>query len=110
MSVSLESRYTGALLGAACGDALGSTLEFESRQDIARRYPNGFREMIGGGWLNLAPGETTDDSAMMLAIARACTPAGIDLDQVAANFVEWMRSVPKDIGVQTRAALSRIAA
>lgn len=106
---SLEDRYTGALIGAACGDALGATLEFESRAGIAQRYPDGFREMIGGGWLHLAPGETTDDTAMMLAIGRACTAEGIDLDQVAANFVAWMRTMPKDIGTQTRAALTRLA-
>jgi ADP-ribosyl-[dinitrogen reductase] hydrolase len=106
---SLESRYIGTLVGAACGDALGGTLEFESRADIARRYPEGFRDITGGGWLHLAPGETTDDTAMMLGIARACTTEGIDLDQVAANFVAWMQSGPKDIGNQTRGALVLVA-
>lgn len=105
----MRSRYEGTMLGAACGDALGATLEFQSRGVIASQYPDGFRDIIGGGWLGLAPGETTDDTAMMLAIARACTPAGIDLDQVAANFVAWMRTGPKDIGNQTRQALSLLA-
>jgi ADP-ribosyl-[dinitrogen reductase] hydrolase len=77
--------------------------------DIARRYPDGLREIIGGGCWDLAPGETTDDTAMMLGIARACTAEGIDLDQVAANFVAWMRSGPKDIGNQTRGALALVA-
>ena len=107
--VSLEDRYTGALVGAGCGDALGATLEFEARGDIARRYPNGFREIVGGGWLHLAPGETTDDTAMLLALARGCTAEGIDPERVAANFVAWMRSGPKDIGTQTLAALTRLA-
>ena len=83
------------MLGAACGDALGATLEFQLRGVIASQYPDGFRDIIGGGWLGLAPGETTDDTAMMLAIARACTRDGIDLDQVAANFVAWMRTGPR---------------
>jgi ADP-ribosyl-[dinitrogen reductase] hydrolase len=105
MTSSLSSRYAGTLIGAACGDALGATLEFERRKDIEARYPDGFRDIVGGGWLHLAPGETTDDTAMMLAIARACTAEGLDLDQVAANFVSWMETGPKDIGTQTRQAL-----
>jgi ADP-ribosyl-[dinitrogen reductase] hydrolase len=109
MTIGLRDRYAGALIGAASGDALGGTLEFVSRAEIERRYPDGFREIVGGGWMRLAPGETTDDTAMMLGIARACTPDGIDLDAVAANFVAWMRSGPKDIGNATRAALRMIA-
>lgn len=105
MTPSLESRYAGTFVGGACGDALGATLEFQSRRQIAVAYPEGFREIIGGGWLGLAPGETTDDTAMMLGIADACTREGIDLDAIAANFVAWMETGPKDIGNATRQAL-----
>lgn len=109
MSISMESRYVGTLVGSACGDALGATLEFKSRDEVALTYPNGLRDIVGGGWMGLEPGETTDDTAMMLAIGRACTSDGIDLDQVAANFVAWMQTGPKDIGTQTRQALSLLA-
>lgn len=109
MSISLESRYAGVLVGAACGDALGATLEFKTRETIARIHPHGFRDIVGGGWLGLEPGETTDDTAMMLVIARACTKDGIDLDRVAAGFLSWMLSGPKDIGNQTSQALSLLA-
>lgn len=109
MTVTLGSRYAGVLVGAACGDALGGTLEFKTREEIAQRYPHGFRDIVGGGWLALRPGETTDDTAMMLAVARACTASGIDLDAVAAHFVAWMETDPKDIGGQTRQALSLLA-
>jgi ADP-ribosyl-[dinitrogen reductase] hydrolase len=105
---SIESRYAGTLLGAACGDALGATLEFKSRETVRRMYPDGLRDIVGGGAFNVAPGETTDDTAMMLGIARACTAEGIDLDAVAANFVAWWESGPKDIGNATRAALAKI--
>jgi ADP-ribosyl-[dinitrogen reductase] hydrolase len=109
MTVSLAERYTGCLVGLACGDALGGPVEFQSRAWIAARFPDGVREMIGGGWLHLAPGEITDDTQMALAIARACTPEDIDLDQVAASFVAWYRSGPKDVGTTTAAALAAIA-
>jgi ADP-ribosyl-[dinitrogen reductase] hydrolase len=102
---SLASRYVGTLIGAACGDALGATLEFQPRNRIRDAYPGGLREIIGGGWLDLLPGETTDDTALMLAIARACDEDGINLDRVAEEFVSWMETGPKDIGNATRAAL-----
>lgn len=110
MTATLESRYAGVLLGGACGDALGATLEFMDREAVRRRYPDGLRDMVGGGWLDLAPGETTDDTAMTLAVAKACTREGIDLDAVAANFVAWMETEPKDIGNATRCALELLQA
>ncbi len=46
---------------------------------------------------------------MAIAIARACTAEGIDLDAVASNFVAWYRSGPKDIGIATSNALALIS-
>ena len=60
--ISLRDRYVGTLLGLACGDALGGPLEFLKRDVIAARFPAGVTEFIGGGWLDLDPGEVTDDS------------------------------------------------
>ena len=54
-------RIKGALYGVAVGDALGGPLEFMSREAVHRAYPDGLRDMVGGGWLNLKPGETTDE-------------------------------------------------
>jgi len=102
-------RVAGCLLGLACGDALGGAVEFRSRVDLDRSYPNGIREIMGGGPHRLEVGEYTDDTQMALAIARACTPEGIDFDAVAANFVAWYQSGPKDIGIATASALDLIA-
>ncbi len=106
----LQSRYTGTLLGLAAGDALGGAVEFSPRAALARSFPHGVREIVGGGPHGLRKGEVTDDTAMALAIARACTPEGIDLDGVAANFVDWYRSDPKDIGITTSRALAKLDA
>ncbi len=108
--VSLRERYEGALLGLACADALGGAVEFLPRSAIKRQYPEGVREIVGGGPHGLRPGEVTDDTAMALAIARACAPSGIDLDAVVENFVVWYRSDPKDIGITTSRALAKLAA
>lgn len=98
-------RAAGTLLTAAAGDALGAGYEFTHPKPGARIG------MIGGGPFDWAPGEWTDDTAMTLAVARV-TATGADLntaaglDAVAAGFVEWYDSHPKDIGNQTRAVLS----
>jgi ADP-ribosyl-[dinitrogen reductase] hydrolase len=57
-------RYRGALLGLACGDALGTTLEFKA--------PGTFKpvtDIVGGGPFRLKPGEWTDDTSMALCLA-----------------------------------------
>lgn len=103
----LHNKYRGTLLGLAVGDALGGPVEFMSRFEIAQRYGGGVRNMIGGGWLRLRPGETTDDTAMARALAESIAERGVfDADDVAQRYVGWMRSGPKDIGNITRAALS----
>ena len=107
---SLRERYEGTLLGLAAGDALGGSVEFMPRSAVLRAHPNGVRDITGGGPHDLRKGEVTDDTAMALAIARACTPEGIDLDQVAANFLQWYRSDPKDIGITTSRALAKMDA
>ena len=62
------NRIKGALYGAAVGDALGAPLEFMPQEQIKAQFGT-VRDMIGGGWLKTAPGEGTDETALMLATA-----------------------------------------
>ena len=62
----LRSRYLGCLLGLACGDAVGTTVEFEPRGS----FPP-VTDMTGGGPFGLAPGQWTDDSSMALCLAES---------------------------------------
>jgi ADP-ribosyl-[dinitrogen reductase] hydrolase len=102
----LRDRYRGCLLGLACGDALGGPVEFKSRLEIAQTHPGSLRDFIGGGWLHLEPGEITDDTQLTLAIARSLAKGGpLDMDDVAARFLAWHRSGPKDQGMLTSSAL-----
>ncbi|HEX6289968.1 MAG TPA: ADP-ribosylglycohydrolase family protein [Herpetosiphonaceae bacterium] len=102
----LQDRYRGCLVGLAVGDALGGPVEFMSRFDIARTYGGPLRKMIGGGWLKLKPGETTDDTAMARLLAESLVACGdLDVDDVAARYVGWLQTNPKDVGEITRAAL-----
>lgn len=94
----LRDRIAGALYGVAVGDALGGPLEFMNAEEIARRYGR-VTTMLGGGWLNLQPGETTDDTAMTLAVAEGimeCPEAPIQ--SIGRRFIQWVESNPKDIG------------
>ena len=109
-AISLDDRYAGTLLGLACGDALGGPLEFRKRAEIAAEFPTGVTEFIGGGWLNLAPGEVTDDTQQALILAESLTEEGLNLDQLVAGLVSWLRGNPKDIGNTTRVALEALAA
>lgn len=106
----LRDQFRGVMLGMATGDALGATVEFQSPAEIAANY-GVHRAIVGGGWLNLAPGEITDDTQMALCIARSLVAQGrFDPDDIAARFVEWYQSNPKDIGNTTRHALALLAA
>jgi ADP-ribosyl-[dinitrogen reductase] hydrolase len=64
MNTPTSSRHLGALLGLACGDAVGTTVEF--------RPPGSFTpltDMVGGGPFRLKAGEWTDDTSMALCLA-----------------------------------------
>lgn len=94
----IADRIRGALFGVAIGDALGGPLEFMSAEEIKRTHGT-VTEMIGGGWLNLKPGETTDDTAMTLAVAEGIAECPEDpVPYVGRNFIDWYNSGPKDIG------------
>lgn len=83
----------------AVADALGAPFEFKRREEI-----QGEIEMRGGG--NFAPGEWTDDTEMTLMLAESIGE-GLDWEKLAARYIAWAASDPKDIGITTRAALYR---
>ena len=94
----IRDRARAAFVGMAIGDALGATVEFMTSSEIAAKYGT-FREIIGGGWLRLKPGQVTDDTEMALCIARAIVTNQAWLTEaIAANFAAWLKSRPVDCG------------
>lgn len=92
----------GTLYGVAVGDALGAPVEFMGAESIEQQHGR-VTEMIGGGWLNVRPGEVTDDTQMTLCVARGVVRNGDgDLNgavrEVGAEFIKWINSRPKDVG------------
>jgi ADP-ribosyl-[dinitrogen reductase] hydrolase len=75
----------GALLGLACGDALGTTLEFKA--------PGTFepiKDMIGGGPFGLKPGDWTDDTSMALCLAASLVECrGFDAKDQMDRYCRW---------------------
>jgi ADP-ribosyl-[dinitrogen reductase] hydrolase len=106
----IRERATGAMVGLAVGDAVGTTLEFAAR-DTRRRLS----DMVGGGPFGLLPGQWTDDTAMALALGESLVAhPGLDPVDLMTRFVSWWREGSYsctgdcfDIGVTTSEALSR---
>ncbi len=103
-----RSRYRGALLGLAIGDAVGTTLEFKPP---GKFQPIG--DMIGGGPFGLKPGQWTDDTSMALCLASSLVERrAYDPGDQMERYVRWYRhgylsSNGKcfDVGNTVRAAL-----
>jgi ADP-ribosyl-[dinitrogen reductase] hydrolase len=103
----LDERALGAFLGLAVGDALGATVEFMTKGEIATRYGVHDR-MVGGGWLRLAAGQVTDDTEMALALGRSLLRQnGLDLQDLCEEFARWLRSGPIDVGNTCRRGIRR---
>lgn len=94
----IGERARAAFLGLAVGDALGAGLEFMTPGEIRAKHGT-VRDIIGGGWLRLKPGQITDDTEMSLCIARAIDGAGgWSLQGVAEQFAAWLKTKPVDVG------------
>jgi len=82
-----EDRYLGCLLGLACGDAVGTTVEFRPRGAFAP-----LTDMVGGGPFGLAPGQWTDDTSMALCLAESLIECdGFDPADQMQRYVRWWR-------------------
>lgn len=94
----IRAHARAAFIGMAVGDALGATVEFMTASEISAKYGT-FRDIIGGGWLRLKPGQVTDDTEMALCIARAIVKnQAWSREAVADNFAAWLKSRPVDCG------------
>lgn len=111
----LMDKALGAYLGLAIGDALGATVEFMTPREIARAFAaqgGVHRDIVGGGWLRLAPGQVTDDTTLSLALGDALLRGdalgrGLDTRLIADAFVAWWRAAPVDCGNTCRRGIQR---
>lgn len=87
MNSRLENKYLGTLLGLACGDAVGTTVEFSPRDS----FPP-MTDMVGGGPFGLKPGQWTDDTSMALCLAESLVERnGFDPADQMMRYLNWWR-------------------
>jgi ADP-ribosyl-[dinitrogen reductase] hydrolase len=106
----LSQRYRGSLLGLACGDAVGTAVEFRPRGSFEL-----LTDMIGGGPFGLAPGQWTDDTSMAMCLAESLlAKGGFDAADQMGRYVNWSHwgywsstGHCFDIGVTVSQALTR---
>ena len=110
MNMTLLDRYRGCLLGLACGDAVGTTVEFSRRGS----FPP-VTDMVGGGPFSLAAGQWTDDTSMALCLGQSLLECGgFDARDQMTRYLRWMRhgyfsSTGEcfDVGLTVRGSLFR---
>ena len=106
----LASRQRGCLLGLACGDAVGTTVEFCERDSFPA-----VTDMTGGGPFRLPVGAWTDDTSMALCLASSLAELGrFDPADQMTRYCRWYKdgylsSTGRcfDIGLTVRGALAR---
>lgn len=117
--ITKAERVRGGFYGLAIGDALGATTEFMGPAEIAKKFPDRLKDIVGGGWLNIDAGQVTDDTAMSLIVARAVIDGynatkgtvqlGKFLQSCKDGFVDWYKQDPVDIGNQCRKVIEVFA-
>ena len=83
----LKNRYRGAILGLACGDALGTTVEFKPRGTFEP-----LTDIVGGGPFGLEAGQWTDDTSMALCLAESLIAnEEMNLEDQLERYLGWWK-------------------
>jgi len=83
VSSSLESHFTGALLGTMIGDQLGASFEGDPPEVVAKLWANSDRN--AADWI--AASRYTDDTQMMIGVAETLAEHGqLDPEHLAQRF------------------------
>lgn len=97
----LPDRARAVLLGLACGNLLGLPVESQSRNAIARWYPNGVTD--------IDPQEKyrpmDDDLAQAVELAEALLTGGDYVTDLAQRLVRWRDENGRGIGYTTSAVI-----
>ena len=104
----IKDRLYGSFLGLAVGDAVGTTVEFRTRDTFEP-----VTDMVGKGPFNLPAGYFTDDTSMALCLAESLIENPLlDCDDLLGRFSNWYRNGVNsptgrcfDIGTTTRSAI-----
>lgn len=95
-----QQRYQGAMIGLACGDALGAPVEFKRRD----AFPL-VTDMLGGGKHGIEAGQWTDDTSMAMCLAESLIACqGFNEASVMQQWLPWLEqghwsSKPRAFGI-----------
>ncbi|WP_299588473.1 ADP-ribosylglycohydrolase family protein [uncultured Microbulbifer sp.] len=110
MNFNVLDKVKGCLVGLACGDAVGTTLEFKRKGEFTP-----ISDMVGGGPFGLEKGQWTDDTSMALCLAHSLLlqEGFCAIDQMN-RYCNWYQygymsstGVCFDIGATVQSALIR---
>lgn len=109
-AVMIEDKLKAVFIGSVIGDALGTTLEFSTRD----RHPH-ITDIVGGGVFQLPRGAWTDDTSMSLALAYSLVECkGYNPTDIMDRFLAWRdkgsyshTGTCFDIGITNNEALTR---
>lgn len=83
----LQTKFRNGIYGVATGDALGTPVQFCSREEL-RKYP--ITGMKDDGTYRLPAGTWSDDTSMSLALAESLGRVNdINYEDIMDNFVKW---------------------
>lgn len=83
----LQTKFRNGIYGVAAGDALGTPVQFCSREEL-RKYP--ITGMKDDGTYRLPAGTWSDDTSMSLALAESLGRLNdINYEDIMDNFVKW---------------------
>lgn len=110
MNIETIDKVKGCLVGLACGDAVGTTLEFKRKGDFTP-----LSDMEGGGPFGLEKGQWTDDTSMALCLGHSLLQKkGFSATDQMNRYCNWyqygyMSSTGEcfDIGATVSSALNR---
>ena len=107
-ATSRRDRVRGMLFGVALGDALGAPHEFRNQIPLEKyignvEFPLIVCRRFQGGRITGRLGQITDDTEMMIALARAIVVnGGYDRGAAAAAYLAWANSRCPFMGNNTR--------
>lgn len=102
----MKSRFIGALVGLAVGDALGMPFEGWNSRDIRKKWDRkSFLSRAG-----LKPGQFTDDTFLAVTQAESLIDKeGFDPEHTAKKLVEWYKKGDtRGIGKITKEAIEKL--
>ncbi len=83
----LKAKFRNGIYGVAVGDALGTPVQFCSREELCK-YP--ITGMKDDGTYRLTAGTWSDDTSMALALAESLGRLNdIDYEDIMDNFAKW---------------------